>query len=153
LSSYNKSQQDALFLHFILVKNYTFRTGLLSIIRGLNTVFTAVGICHNTYIDCLLARLWTGQPSRYSDWLRAGWSGDRIPVWARFSAPVQTGPGVHPASCTLGSGSFPGLKSGRGVTLTRHPLLVSWSRKSRAIPLLPLGAVQSLSACTRVFFT
>jgi hypothetical protein len=27
---------------------------------------------------------------------------------ARFSAPVQTGPGAHPASCTMGTGSFPG---------------------------------------------
>jgi len=36
------------------------------------------------------------------------------------------------------------------------PLLVLWSRKSRAIPLLPLWAVwpvQSLSACTTVHFT
>ena len=56
----------------------------------------------------------------------------------------------------MGTGSFPGVKSGRGVTLTPHPLLVPWSRKSRAIPLLPLWAVrpvQSLSACTRVHFT
>ena len=44
---------------------------------------------------------------------------------ARFSVPVQTGPGTHPASCTMGTGSFPGVKSGRGVTLTPHPLLVS----------------------------
>ena len=50
----------------------------------------------------------------------------------------------------------PGVQSGRGVTLTPHPLLVPWSRKSRAIPLLPLWAVRpvhSLSACTRVHFT
>jgi len=46
---------------------------------------------------------------------------------ARFSAPVQDGPGTHPASCTIGSGSFLGIKSGRGVTLTPHPLLVPWS--------------------------
>ena len=71
--------------------------------------------------------------------LRAGRSGDRIPVGARFSAPVQTGPGAHPASCTMGTGSFPGVKGGRGLTLTPHPLLVRWSRKSRAIPLLPHG--------------
>ena len=85
----------------------------------------------------------------------AGRSGDRIPVGARFSASVQTGPGAHPAFCTMGTGSFPGVKSGRGVTLTPHPLLVSWSRKVRAIPLLPLWAlrpVQSHSACTRVHF-
>jgi len=87
--------------------------------------------------------------------LRAGRSGDRIPVGTRFSAPVQTGPGTHPATCTMGTGSFPGVNSGRGVTLTPHSLLVPWSRKSRAIPLLPLWAVrpvQNLSVCTRVHF-
>ena len=45
--------------------------------------------------------------------------------WGRdFSTPVQTCPGAHPASCTIGTGSLPGVKSGRGVTLTPHPLLV-----------------------------
>jgi len=100
--------------------------------------------------------LWAGQLSRYSDWLRAGRSGDRIPVGARFSASVQTGPGADPVSCTMGTGSFPRVKSGRGVTLTPHPLLVPWSRKSGAIPLLHLWVVlpvQRLSACTRVNFT
>ena len=29
---------------------------------------------------------------------------------ARFSAPVQTGPEAHPASCKMGTGSFPGGK-------------------------------------------
>ena len=55
----------------------------------------------------------------------------------------------------MGTRSFPGVKSGRGVTLTPYPLLVPWSWKCRAIPLLPLWAVrpvQSLSACTRVHF-
>ena len=38
---------------------------------------------------------------------------------ARFSAPVQTGPGVYPASYTMGTGSFPGVKrQGRGAD---HP--------------------------------
>ena len=100
--------------------------------------------------------LWVEYFSRYSDWLRAGCSGDRNPVGARFSTPAQIGPGVHPAACTMGTGSFQGVKSGRGVTLTPHPLLVPWSRKRRAIPLLPLWAVrpvQSLRACTRVHFT
>ena len=36
---------------------------------------------------------------------------------ARFSAPVQTGPGAHPAFCTMGTGSFPGgvKRPGRGA--------------------------------------
>jgi hypothetical protein len=29
---------------------------------------------------------------------------------ARFSTPVLTGPGGHPAFCTMGTGSFPGVK-------------------------------------------
>jgi len=33
---------------------------------------------------------------------------------AIFSAPVQTGPGAHPASCTMGTGSFPGGKERPG---------------------------------------
>jgi hypothetical protein len=34
----------------------------------------------------------------------------------RFSAPVHVGPEVHPASCTMGTSSFPGVKRpGRGV--------------------------------------
>ena len=38
----------------------------------------------------------------------------------RFSAPVQTGPGVHPASYTMCTGSFPGIKRpGRDVD---HPI-------------------------------
>jgi len=60
-----------------------------------------------------------GQLSRYSDSLRAGRSGDRIPVEAKFSAPVQNGPGAHPAFYTMGTGIFPGVKrSGRDVD---HP--------------------------------
>jgi len=75
---------------------------------------------------------------------------------ATFSAPVQTGPGAHPASCTMGTGSFPGSKERPGRDADPSPLLVPRSKKSRAIPLLPLRAVrpvQVLSACTRVHFT
>ena len=56
---------------------------------------------------------------RDSDWLRAGRSGDRNPVVARFSAAVQTGPRAHPASYTKRTGPFPGVKrQGCGVN---HP--------------------------------
>jgi len=36
-------------------------------------------------------------------------------VGARFSAPVQTGPEAHPVSCTMGTGSLPVVRCGRGV--------------------------------------
>jgi len=35
---------------------YMFKTDLLSIIRSLRTIFTALGICHTSYVDRLLAR-------------------------------------------------------------------------------------------------
>ena len=49
------------------------------------------------------------------------WAGIAQSVGARFSAPVQTGPVAQPSSCTMGSGSFPGLKRpGRGVDHPPH---------------------------------
>jgi hypothetical protein len=62
------------------------------------------------------------------------------PGGVRFSAPVQTGPGAHPASCTMGTGSFPGVESGRGMTLTPHFLLVP--RSKNRVGLYPLLETQ-----------
>jgi hypothetical protein len=53
--------------------------------------------------------------------LRARRFEDRFPMRARFSATVQTGPGVHLASYTMGTGSLPGVKRpGRGVDHPPH---------------------------------
>jgi len=43
---------------------------------------------------------------------------------ARFSSLVQTGPRGPPSLLYNGYRFFPGVKSGRGLTLTPHPLLV-----------------------------
>jgi hypothetical protein len=50
--SANTSQRNALFLNFFYFGKelYMFRTDLMSIIRSLNTVFTATGICHIIYV-------------------------------------------------------------------------------------------------------
>jgi hypothetical protein len=66
------------------------------------------------------------------------------PGGAIFSAPVQTGPGAHPTSCTMGTGSFPGVKCGWGVLLTTHPLLMPRQWKNRAIPIPTLWATAGL---------
>ena len=59
------------------------------------------------------------QCNRYSNLLQPGQSRDRILVGVRYSAPVQNGPGGHPASYTMGTGSFTGVKRpGRGYTST-----------------------------------
>jgi hypothetical protein len=47
----------------------------------------------------------------------------------RLSAPVQPGLGAHPTSCTMGTVSFPGVKSGRDVPLAPQPLLVPLDMK------------------------
>jgi len=58
--------------------------------------------------------------------------------------PSRPALGPTPASCKMGTGSFPVLKCGRGILLTTHPLLVPQSWKSRAIPLPTLWATPGL---------
>jgi hypothetical protein len=59
---------------------------------------------------------------------------------------LQTGSGTHPASLQCVPGALsPGIKRGRGVMLTTHPLLVLRLRKSRSYsfshPNAPLRSV------------
>ena len=62
-----------------------------------------------------------GKLSLFRDSLRTRRSGDQIPVEARISETVQTGAGVHPASYTMGTGSFLGVKRpGRDVDHIPH---------------------------------
>ena len=69
---------------------------------------------------------------------------------ARFSLPVQTGPEAHPTSCTMGAGSFPGVKlSERGVN---HPPPFRAKVKER-VELYFLLPFSTFMACSRVTFT
>ena len=55
-------------------------------------------------------REWVGIATRY----RQDGLGIESRRGARFSAPVQTGPGVYPASYKMGTGSLPGVKERPG---------------------------------------
>jgi hypothetical protein len=87
---------------------------------------------------------WCSERSRYSDSLQGWLSGDRIPVGARFSAPVQTGPGAHSASCAMGAGSFPEVKSDQGVMLTIHPHIVPRLKKEYSSTSTPPLGIRDL---------
>ena len=77
---------------------------------------------------------------QYNSKLTTGWTvRGSNPGEARFSS-LHTGPGAHPDSCTMGTGTSLGVKYGRGVLLKTHPLLLPWSWKERAIILLNLWA-------------
>jgi len=79
--------------------------------------------------------LWAGSSVGIATELRAGRSGIES-RWGRDFPPVQTGPGAQPASCKMGTGSFPEVNCDRGVLLTTHSFLVPRSWKSRAILIL-----------------
>ena len=68
--------------------------------------------------------------------------------WGRDFPPVQTGPGAHSASCKMGTESFPGVKCGRGVLLTTHPLLVPRSWKTQLYLYPPSGPHQACNGIT-----
>jgi hypothetical protein len=94
----------------------------------------------NRYIN--IYRCGLGEWSRYRHSLWVGWSGDRVPVRKRFPATVQTGPQAQSASCTMGTGSFPGV--------CRHPTnLIIMFRDSYCYVCSVLGIV---SLCCSVYF-
>jgi hypothetical protein len=85
---------------------------------------------HSTNIRPQLKNLWS-RDSSVSIATRYGLDGPEIESrWgARFSAPVQTSSEAHPASYTMGTGSFPGVKwLGRGID---HPPPYSAEVKGR----------------------
>ena len=87
--------------------------------------------------------MWAGSSVGIATELRAGRFGIEF-RWGRDFAPVQTGPGAHPTSFKMVTESFTGVKCGRGVLLTTHPLLVPRSWKSTAIPLPTVWATPGL---------
>ena len=87
-------------------------------------IYCAYKGCQPVYsFDYLFNRLTVRRDSAVGIATRYGLDGPGIESrWgAGFSAPVQTGPGAHPASCTMGTWSVPGVKRpGHGVDHPPH---------------------------------
>jgi hypothetical protein len=125
----------------------------VNILQRRHTIYSSKRLRFPRYLDnrhmkvVMLSALRTGRlypNTRYRDSLRARRSGDRIPVGARYFAPLQAGPGAHPTSCTMDTGSLSGVKrSGHGIN---HPLTSGAVVKgiARAIPLFPFWPSWSL---------
>ena len=90
----------------------------LVVVREKDFVYCQVG---TGFMDTYIYIYGPGYLIQYSDSLMSGRSGDRITMGTIFSALVQTGPGAHPASYTLGTGSFSGVKRpGRRIHQPPH---------------------------------
>jgi hypothetical protein len=73
---------------------------------------------------------------------------------ARFSAHVQTDPGAHPTSCTMGNLSGGKERLVRDADPSPTSSAVGHERVELYLhSLWAVQSVQSLSACTRVTFT
>ena len=123
----------------VSVVGYTSEYVTLCCVCGWFTVWNPIQSNLSQYLIRVL--LLSGPGSSVGIVIDYGLDGPEIESrWGEIFPPVQTGPGAHPASCTMGTGSFPGVRYGWGVLLTTYHLLVPRSWKSRAIPLPTLWA-------------
>jgi hypothetical protein len=99
----------------------------------MNVVISGDTHKRTNYVDCLpniyillylITVLWAGIAQSVQK-LAMGWTvrgSNPSGGGARFSVSLQTDPGAYPASCTIGTGPFPGIKRpGRGVGAIDHP--------------------------------
>jgi hypothetical protein len=118
-----KRQQDTSYWLILLILCLYFKIKIFIFIENKNTQRGIVTHkVHSKLITFMYVRE-GGPGSSVGIATGYGLDGPRIESrWgARFSTPVQTGPGDHPTHCTMGTGSFLGVKSGRSVTLIPHP--------------------------------
>ena len=93
----------------------------------------------------VLCSKWAGQRSRYSDWLRAGRSGDRIPVGGEIFGTLPDWPWAPPSLLYNGYRVFPGGKERPGRDADSSTLSSAEVMKKQSYTsTLPMG----LTACT-----
>ena len=127
---------------------------------------------HTVFYHASMGCQWAGQRSRYSDWLRAGRSGDRIPMGGEIFRTCPDRPWGQPSLLYHGYRVFTGVKQ-PGRVVNHPPHLPPRLKKEQSYlyslygpyglyrasvhvqgcTLPAVRPVQSLSACTRVHFT
>jgi hypothetical protein len=80
----------------------------------------------------------------YFDTLQTGRSRDRIPIGARFPAPVQTRPGAHPVSYIIPNVTLLQRYRDPDVTLTTRSYLTQKLKKEYNYTSTPLLGVHGL---------
>jgi hypothetical protein len=116
-SSKNSSRYVFAFIIIIIIIIVVVVVVVIIIITTTTTIVVVVVVI----IIIIIIVVVVGRVSSVGIATRYGLDGPGIEsrLGARVSAPVQTGPGAHPSSCT---GSFPGVKRpGRGVDHPPHP--------------------------------
>jgi len=124
------NREDKIFSSAIFIKNilYAFFLLLLGSLKQQDTV-TARDCCK--LLGCFNKRCGPGSSVGIATELRATeFDLGEDEIFGSFRPALE-----HPATCKMGTGSFPGVNYGQGVLVTTHSLLVPRSWKSRAIPI------------------
>jgi hypothetical protein len=120
--------QELYYINLSIPKETGFELRVI-IHRAVHALGTGLLVLEARVVSVLL-KLWTWIAHLVqilaTDWTVRGSN----PGGARFYAPVQNGPKAHPASYTMGSGSFPGVK--RPGRIVDHPPPSSAEVKERA---------------------
>ena len=132
---YNHNWRNISTIYIYIYNKTSIERNILTIKKIHREVGPAKDFSAPLYCTILIHLAFFSQKQRSALYDQSGWDssvGIATPYWlevpeiesrcgARISASVQTLPGAHPASYTIGTASFPRGKEARGVALTTHP--------------------------------
>jgi hypothetical protein len=132
----NKQDDPSLKCHRVGLKSLVYRGGLASDFIFYHSMQLLLGLILND-TPCIMS--YSSSGSIVSDYGLDDWVRSLTEAQDFSSSPcIQTGSGAHPASYPMDTGVLsPGVKRGRGMTLTTHTHLVPRLRMSRSYTSSP----------------